>query len=319
MFHLLYETPNSTNRKRKAEDLMKAIPPKRLHFRGPNDQQNWLLPDSIIYYITKTPSNAKAWEELIQSCKYFFAKNPIIVADILNFSQGWEVFTNTSAGRLQKRIPPKNVSYKLWITETLRIYGANRKYVSSIISQIYRCDATELHLNGQILSFKEFLFFSRNVEVLRLGFTGTHDNKNYTVVKNEDGTIVPLEQLVKTLTKLKQIKGTNNPTHSFVTKNTARELLKIPHFFQIQKFLFTGLPEVFDVDAIFAYLKKNKHMKFELHFADSISQTFKTRLEKIVDEIIETETHDYKPPLISFDGLAEEKKRKISCLYYSRS
>uniref|UniRef100_A0A914PPV4 Uncharacterized protein n=1 Tax=Panagrolaimus davidi TaxID=227884 RepID=A0A914PPV4_9BILA len=76
-----------------------------------------------------------------------------------------------------------------------------------------------------------------------------------------------------------------------------------------------GIPEVFDIETFFAYLKKNKYTKFELYFADSISEEYKVRIEKIVDEILQTKFHDYKPPFISFDGLAAEKHRKLQDLF----
>uniref|UniRef100_A0A914PFU7 Uncharacterized protein n=1 Tax=Panagrolaimus davidi TaxID=227884 RepID=A0A914PFU7_9BILA len=288
-----------------------ALRSKQLHFHGPYRQQNWPFKLSFINYITKTPSNAKAWQKLIQSCKYFFAKNPIVVADSLDLHQMFEV----SAGRLQKFISSNNISYKLWITEKLRIYGADPKDVSSIIPQIYRCDAKKLLLHGQILSYNEFLFLSRNAEVLFWGVEVTDDNKNFTVVKNEDGTIVPLEKLVKTLVSLKRIMGEIDPSHSCITKGTVKELLEIPHFSKLDEFVFTGLPEVFDIDTFFAYLKKNKYTKFELHFADSISEEYKVLLDKVVDEILQTETHDYIPPIISSNGLAQEKFCKMRYLY----
>uniref|UniRef100_A0A914R3R3 Uncharacterized protein n=1 Tax=Panagrolaimus davidi TaxID=227884 RepID=A0A914R3R3_9BILA len=77
-----------------------------------------------------------------------------------------------------------------------------------------------------------------------------------------------------------------------------------------------GIPEVFDVETFFAYLKKNKYTKFNLYFAGSISEEYKVRIEKIVDEILQTKYHDYKPPFITFDGLAAEKRRKLLDLFY---
>uniref|UniRef100_A0A914QA01 Uncharacterized protein n=1 Tax=Panagrolaimus davidi TaxID=227884 RepID=A0A914QA01_9BILA len=195
----------------------------------------------------------------------------------------------------------------------------NPNCVSSIIPQIYRCDAIFLHLYGQILSYNEFLFLSKNVEVLHLDFSGTHENKNGTIVKNEDSTIVPLEKLVKTLVKLKQIMGDIDPSRSCITLNTVKELLEIPYFLKLYEFVFADLPEVFDIDTFFIYLKTNRHTKFHLHFAASISEEYKIRLEKIVDEILQTKYDDFKPPLINFDGLAAEKYRKIRDLYYSKS
>uniref|UniRef100_A0A914PSA6 Uncharacterized protein n=1 Tax=Panagrolaimus davidi TaxID=227884 RepID=A0A914PSA6_9BILA len=228
-----------------------------------------------------------------------------------HLAREWEVFTNTSSGRLQKGIPANNVSFKLWIAETLSIlYGANPKDVSSIIPQIYRCDATKLFLYGQILTYNEFLFFSRNVKILHLNSSRVK-NGNGIVATNENNICVPLEKLVKTLVNLKKIFGEIDPSHSCITSNTVKELLEIPHFSKIDEFTLYKIPEVFDIDTFFIYLNKNKYTEFYLYFAGSISEEYKVRLEKIVDEILQTETHNFKLPWIYFDGLAEEKKRKM--------
>ena len=41
--------------------------------------QRFSIPSSFIYYMAKNPTSLPVYQKLIQSCKYFFAKNPIIV------------------------------------------------------------------------------------------------------------------------------------------------------------------------------------------------------------------------------------------------
>uniref|UniRef100_A0AC34FM67 Uncharacterized protein n=1 Tax=Panagrolaimus sp. ES5 TaxID=591445 RepID=A0AC34FM67_9BILA len=50
---------------------------------GPSLKQYFNLPESVMYYIAMNPSTPEVYLKLIQSCKYFFEKNPIlVVADI---------------------------------------------------------------------------------------------------------------------------------------------------------------------------------------------------------------------------------------------
>uniref|UniRef100_A0A914PV68 Uncharacterized protein n=1 Tax=Panagrolaimus davidi TaxID=227884 RepID=A0A914PV68_9BILA len=194
-------TSNSTksNRKRKVAEIIAPI--KQLYFHGPYIRQNWPFRDSLINYITKNPSNAKAWQKLIQPCKYFFAKNSIFVIDKLE------------------------------------------------------C---------------------------------------------ENGSIVPLEKLIAVLPKIKSIFFYEDSDETSITSNTVKKLLELPHFSTIDTFELFNTTEKFDIETFFKYSKKNKHTRFIINFGNSISETYKKRIEEIVDEIIESEKHDYIPANIYY-------------------
>uniref|UniRef100_A0AC34FWQ4 Uncharacterized protein n=1 Tax=Panagrolaimus sp. ES5 TaxID=591445 RepID=A0AC34FWQ4_9BILA len=98
---------------------------------------------------------------------------------------------------------------------------------------------------------------------------------------------------------------------SSITSKTVSELAKIPHFTTLTSMEMCGVPESFDLDALSMYTKTNKMTVFYLEFADSISHAYKNRLEAIIDEIIETKTHDYKPIIMKYSELDEEKFRSF--------
>uniref|UniRef100_A0A914P6Z4 Uncharacterized protein n=1 Tax=Panagrolaimus davidi TaxID=227884 RepID=A0A914P6Z4_9BILA len=190
-------TPNPTsistmpNRKRKVAEII--VPVKQLHFHGPYIRQNWPFRDSLINYTTKTPSNSKAWQKLIKSCKYVFAKNPILVIENLWWDEeDWYASSNNDAGPVDFT----KISSKLWITDKFNATCAPPENVSLIIPKIYKCDAKYLSLMNDVISYKDFLFLSSNVEdtVLR-----------ENIVKNSDGSIVSLEKLIAVLPKIKSI------------------------------------------------------------------------------------------------------------------
>uniref|UniRef100_A0AC35G986 Uncharacterized protein n=1 Tax=Panagrolaimus sp. PS1159 TaxID=55785 RepID=A0AC35G986_9BILA len=97
---------------------------------------------------------------------------------------------------------------------------------------------------------------------------------------NENGSIVPLENFFETLPKIKTFFYKCDTNLSNITLET-----------------------------------ENKSTPFHLDFGISISDTYKTRLEKIIDEFIEVGKFDYKI-MISFFGLDIEKYRRLLELFF---
>uniref|UniRef100_A0A914Q512 Uncharacterized protein n=1 Tax=Panagrolaimus davidi TaxID=227884 RepID=A0A914Q512_9BILA len=95
----------------------------------------------------------------------------------------------------------------------------------------------------------------------------------------------------------------SSPTN--ITFKTVKELLKLPHFLTLDSFHISDIPDKFDIESFYIYMKKNKQTKVYLNFDDSISEAYKIRLEDIIQEIIATEKHDYAPPFIMFLGQIE--------------
>uniref|UniRef100_A0A914R5C3 Uncharacterized protein n=1 Tax=Panagrolaimus davidi TaxID=227884 RepID=A0A914R5C3_9BILA len=198
---------------------------------------------------------------------------------------------------------------KFWLTEKFFMstyYAQPSDHVSSKIPYFYRVDTKSISFADQIISYNEFLFFTSNVEKLSL---------YKTIVKNEDATIFPLEKIIELLPAIKDFYFYDNPGFKLITKNTAKELLKIPHFSTIEEFYMYFVPEIFDIETFYAYIKTNKYTKIKVEFSDKISEDYKIRVEQIIDEIIGTENHEYNVPRIVFQGLAEEKMHKMRSLF----
>uniref|UniRef100_A0AC35GW88 DUF38 domain-containing protein n=1 Tax=Panagrolaimus sp. PS1159 TaxID=55785 RepID=A0AC35GW88_9BILA len=197
--------------------------------------QNWSLPNPIIYYIAKNPSTSKVYQKLIQSCKYFFEKNPILVLeDLIYFDtkNQWSTFHGT------KLIDIKNTS-KFWITEFISTnFSDNENIISSIIPKIYKCDAKILCLENQIFSYNDFAFLASNVEKI--------DFKEVSVM-DENGSIVPFEKFFEALPKIEKFDYKCDTNLSNITPKTVKELLKLPNFLQIKTFPYEiRLEEIID-------------------------------------------------------------------------
>uniref|UniRef100_A0AC34F7W8 DUF38 domain-containing protein n=1 Tax=Panagrolaimus sp. ES5 TaxID=591445 RepID=A0AC34F7W8_9BILA len=196
-----------------------------------------------------------------------------------------------------------NLTSKLWMTEKLCCYNFNKEnYISSVFPKIYRCDVFHLILENQTFTFNEHIFIS--LAAKRIIYRDI-------VVKTADGSIVPFEKLVEAVPKVKKITFKHENSRSNINSKTFTELLKIPHFSKLQRLNLENIPEVFDFDAFYGYMKKNKFIKFDLEFSASISDAYKNRVETIIDEILQTEKHTYRVPLINFHGLSEEKFYKL--------
>uniref|UniRef100_A0AC34FE43 Uncharacterized protein n=1 Tax=Panagrolaimus sp. ES5 TaxID=591445 RepID=A0AC34FE43_9BILA len=291
-----------SNQKRKANDSMNDGISKKSRFMATYRHQNFPFRDSLINYITKNPSSAKVYQKMVKCCKYFFIKNPILVAENLCYhNKKWNITLGKETLGL--------ISSKLWITNAFSINCIpikNSNLVSSIFPKLYQCGAKKLNLCDQIFSFKDFCFLSSNVEELQL---------YHVIVKNDDGSIVPFEKLFEVIPKIKVIFfvcDTSLPQN--ITSKTFNELLKIPHFLKLKVFRMENIPETFDLDAFYGYMKKNKLTKFNLKFDSSISNAHKNRLEGIIDEIIGELEHDYMPPLIHYSGY-NELKYLVFCVF----
>uniref|UniRef100_A0AC34FP28 Uncharacterized protein n=1 Tax=Panagrolaimus sp. ES5 TaxID=591445 RepID=A0AC34FP28_9BILA len=280
--------------------------PSKAEFLKTYRRQAFSLPDSIMHYMAMNPSSAEVYQKLIQSCKYFFVKNSILVLRVMYYKRnGWKTFIN---GKWKDIVLSNNPS-KLWITNSLTVFFVNDNAVaSSIIPKFFQCNVKKLILWDQILSYDQFMVLAPAVEYLEF---------IRVTVKYGDGTIVPLEKLFEQLSKAAVIDYRSSGSE-MITSKTSKEVLKIPHFVTLDRFYLYEIPEVFDIESFYVHMKKNKHTNISLHFCNTISEGYKTRLEAIIDEIIAAKNREYKIPRIRFNGLGEEKWRKLNNLYRSQ-
>uniref|UniRef100_A0A914PSI1 Uncharacterized protein n=1 Tax=Panagrolaimus davidi TaxID=227884 RepID=A0A914PSI1_9BILA len=287
------------SRKCKDEDS-KMVISKRARFHAKYYQQNFSMPDSIIFYVAKNPKTAELYLKMVKTCKYFFVKNPIIIIpNLFTYGGKW------SNGPVTLNFTKYNCKY--WITDEICASApglVNRIIFSPIIPKLHRCDAKSLSLSHQIISYHDLSFIISSAERIRF---------NNVVVKHADGSDVPLEDIVAIAVKVYEISDTK-PT---IAQKTMKELSKLSHFLKLDDFTLDNVSEAFDINAFYSYMKKNRHTKFYISFFPQPSDAFKNRLETIVDEILETKRFNYKPPVIYFTGLDFEKYRKLCQIYHS--
>uniref|UniRef100_A0A914PW66 Uncharacterized protein n=1 Tax=Panagrolaimus davidi TaxID=227884 RepID=A0A914PW66_9BILA len=131
------------NLKRETKDV-KIVPfPKPAQVFATYFRQDFSMPDSIMFYIAKNPKSSKLYEEIIQTCKYFFATNPICVVYRLRCSSEnkWYIsFLSFKRTKEEKQVDLRNIDCKFWITDVFTVDPLNKEeknVVSMISPKIY--------------------------------------------------------------------------------------------------------------------------------------------------------------------------------------
>uniref|UniRef100_A0AC34FLJ4 Uncharacterized protein n=1 Tax=Panagrolaimus sp. ES5 TaxID=591445 RepID=A0AC34FLJ4_9BILA len=173
----------------------KMINGKIVWSSGPSMRQYFALPESIMYYMAMNPSSAEVYKKLIQSCKYFFEKNPILVAaDIYGettICSKKECDGYDDEGRCCVKIDLEKFSTKFWFTHAFYLDNTDKpNFTSMLCPKIYRCEAKILSLTDQNLMYDELQFLGSSVE---------HIGLRFCQITNADGSTVMLGEILGAL------------------------------------------------------------------------------------------------------------------------
>ena len=177
--------------------------------------QNFSLPSTIIYYITKTPTRPRGYMKLIQTCKYFTSKQHIVpigcvrLEEVIHYieirrtMEGFGVNQENygffrSEGLFEKSVSPrlylpspvplKSIQYKIWLCGDLVVNSHH--VIRSLLPKIFRCECRRLvlsYLYPDCLDYDDFMFLmaSGSIQELTVGCP----------VKRKDGTLLLLEDI----------------------------------------------------------------------------------------------------------------------------
>uniref|UniRef100_A0A914QDS1 Uncharacterized protein n=1 Tax=Panagrolaimus davidi TaxID=227884 RepID=A0A914QDS1_9BILA len=267
-------------------------------------RQSFAFRDSLMHYIAKNPSSPKVYQKMINSCKYFFHKNPILVSSLFCVDRHQILMDH-------KFIEMASLQSKFWVSEFLTIRDGtvnSKNLVAKITSMIYKCDAKRLCFENQNVFYNDLVLLGSSVEEISF--------REVTVKYNDDSN-VELEKIVVAFPQAKTFEWLSYEVLSSIKKETFKELVKLPNFAKFDTFCINHIPETFDLETFFEYIKENKHTTFELAFDDSISLPYKIRIEAIIDEILQTKPLNYKAPLLNFTEINQQKLRLLSYLHRS--
>uniref|UniRef100_A0A914Q0Y4 Uncharacterized protein n=1 Tax=Panagrolaimus davidi TaxID=227884 RepID=A0A914Q0Y4_9BILA len=278
---------------------------KRAWPGGPSIQQNWSLPDSMIFYIAKNPSSSKVYQNLVQTCKFFFERNPIIIIaimDALGDGTKFHISQNEHFECITHNciiIDLNKLSTKIWITQGLYIQNRMQNSIETIIQKNFRFEKLRLVVEDNDIIFddlKVLVSFAKSVTLC--------ENNS---IKYKNGTIVMLDKILGCLSTNIEFFFVNfGEDVSVVNANasTMKNTLKLQNLENLKSLYLLKCPDTLNVEDLSAFIKKFEDTFIHLHFASNISQEYKEQLDSLIDTIIES---DVPYHFIEYDGQDEEK------------
>ena len=111
------------------------------------NSQKFSIPSTIIYYISNNPSSPNGYQKLTQTCKYFYAKNPIIVVYDIRFL-GSDDF---NLGHRRYRSSIAKIACKFWVTHTVAYHYVNRLANEILHNKVIRITKLQLSSGNIVL------------------------------------------------------------------------------------------------------------------------------------------------------------------------
>uniref|UniRef100_A0A914PX03 Uncharacterized protein n=1 Tax=Panagrolaimus davidi TaxID=227884 RepID=A0A914PX03_9BILA len=272
---------------------------------GASVQQNWSLPLSNIHYIAKNPTSPKVYQKLVQTCKFFFEKNPIIIIANLDTCENSTKYHISQKERLECKnnnfeccinIDLNKLSTKIWITRDILISKHIENCIATIVQKNFRFEILHLCVFDNDIIFDDLKVLASSAKRVSL---------YYNSIKYKNGTIVIFDKIVECL-------PTNIETFWFIFRNdvsmvnasTMSNILKLQNLENLQDFIFYDCPDTLNVEDLSVFIKKFENTKMYLAFDGDISQEYKEQLDSLVDNIIES---DLPNRVIAYVGQDREK------------
>uniref|UniRef100_A0AC34GVV4 Uncharacterized protein n=1 Tax=Panagrolaimus sp. ES5 TaxID=591445 RepID=A0AC34GVV4_9BILA len=179
------------------DEIPKSADPNAPYtFKNPRPQE-FSLPYPLVKYITMKATSFKAWRKLISTCKYFYARNPVIPIRDCQKSKynDYEWSLSWTFGKY-KLIDLRNISCKFWLHGHL--YSDETTSHSFLAPKVFRYDPNSLTLHSQIILYDEYQRLTSGKMIEYLYFCDVN-------VIYPDGSPVALDKLLKNLSNAKKI------------------------------------------------------------------------------------------------------------------
>uniref|UniRef100_A0AC35FFU5 Uncharacterized protein n=1 Tax=Panagrolaimus sp. PS1159 TaxID=55785 RepID=A0AC35FFU5_9BILA len=242
---------------------------------------------------------------MIQSCKYFFEKNPVLIVSKLKAweeNENCDICSNSFDECKQNKekccvkIDIAKVSSKIWIMDELSVIDGAKNFISVLCSKLYRCEINRLRICNKVIMFDDLQLLSTSAEDIGLWF-----NK----ITFNDGKPVMLDNILECFSNVEEFDFYfENDDVSMVNVSTMKNIMKLKNLGKTECFCLYNLPELLPIEDISAFFKKYEHVKIEFDFNKNISEEYKHQLDSLIDEIIECEVPNH---IIFYNGQDEEK------------
>ena len=248
---------------------LQLIPQNSVYsFKSPRPQY-FELPFNMIRYLMDSCTSPAVFLKLLQTCKHFFAKKPVvIVGHSAFFGTGGGCFFHGYNGRPGFQI---NESFKYWTTNRLDLLSING------INYIYRANLKQLSIDKGDLTFKDICLLLHGGQINHLYIT---DNS----IRYADGTPVTLPTILSKCPRIIRM-GYGNRAEE-ICSQTFRDLPNLPFQGQLYDFQLNIFKCKDDIDplAIGHYLSRNAsrlsnvHLNFVCGFSQDVFNKLQTNL-----------------------------------------
>uniref|UniRef100_A0AC34FYV7 Uncharacterized protein n=1 Tax=Panagrolaimus sp. ES5 TaxID=591445 RepID=A0AC34FYV7_9BILA len=238
---------------------------------GPSLMQNFPFPNTLIYYISMNPSSPKAYNKMIQSCKYFFEKNPILV--ISRITEKRTCPNERCSITRDNTFNINKTTSKFWLTEKLLLVEASPEFITSLCPKLYRCNIKKILIHKTTINFDDFKFLASSAETVYL----FRSRLNYS-----DGSAVLFETIFVSLVKVKQfVHFFVQDDVSLITEPSLMNITKLKNFKNLRTLRMFNIPEIaFSDESILSFLNHCGSKNIQLYFKN-ISEEWKNQLDAL--------------------------------------
>lgn len=159
--------------------------------------QQLSLPENTLFYISKHPkATPSLHQNLAQSCKYFYAKNPIIFLDYIL------VFSNEVTLRYKREYKPypalnvNQVFCKFWVTQNVEIRSLPDFAIDVFREKILHFNDLNFFMNP--VKFDDISFFKNVKSIKNVSFYEDYEDSNETPI--------PLEKIFECFPNMEGLK-----------------------------------------------------------------------------------------------------------------
>uniref|UniRef100_A0A914Z6G1 Uncharacterized protein n=1 Tax=Panagrolaimus superbus TaxID=310955 RepID=A0A914Z6G1_9BILA len=234
-----------------------------------------------MYYIAKNPSTPKVYKKLIQSCKYFSEKMPILV--VTNMYGNTTICSNEYCFRDDNKkccvnIDLNKLSSKIWITNKLILDEENiSTFASLIIPKLFRWNIIELNVITMDIMFNDFRICAPFLTDIL--FWGCR-------IINDDGNVVMLDKILEIIPHIKNFDFRFKYDFSMINATTMKNMCKLKNLQSISLF---DIPEIFNVDDLSTFIKGHPDTEILFSFKQNISESYRVQLDSLIDTVIKFE------------------------------
>ena len=243
--------------------------------------QHFSLRFNLICYIIENPSTSEVLLKLQQTCKYFFAKNKVIVVPFKIFYDFDKVcFVDSKEEKVS--IPLGKIKY--WFNSTGSLNGYWKPFCLFITPHVYRITLKKLSMTYDSLSLNDLNMLLSNKKMEEIYM--------YMVdIRDPDGNVVPVEYVLSRVPHIREFRFCNQ--YEIYSNDAMKKLNNVKLFNKLNCFSlgFEEIPEGLDPEILYEFIRRNAAPDAVIKYwltsnSRPFSESFKIQLTHLVNVLL---------------------------------